>query len=94
MIGACGSEQPGIWKRFQMPTKNVRFAISQLNSTVSALTAVRSQSTSTGLISRRQFSEIRLVCRRSRAMIDLVLSMTVWRAFWIGSCLKTPVLPR
>jgi hypothetical protein len=44
-----------------MPTKNVRFAISQFNSTVSALTAVRSQSTSTGLISRRQFSEIRLV---------------------------------
>jgi hypothetical protein len=37
---------------------------SQPNSMVSALTAVRSQSISTGLISRRQFSEIRLVCRR------------------------------
>jgi hypothetical protein len=21
--GLCGSEQPGIWKRFQMPAKNV-----------------------------------------------------------------------
>jgi len=81
MIGACGSEQPGIWKRFQMPART--FAISQPNSMVSALTAVGSQSISTGLISRRQFSEIRLVCRRSRAMAS---------GARFGSCLKNPRL--
>jgi hypothetical protein len=76
--GLCGSEQPGIWKRFQMPART--FAISQPNSMVSALTAVGSQSISTGLISRRQFSEIRLVRRRHSGAPSMEVFIRVFGA--------------
>src|SRR5271170_2637807 len=61
-----------------MPART--FAISQPNSMVSALTAVGSQSISTGLISRRQFSEIRLVRRRHSGAPSMEVFIRVFGA--------------
>jgi hypothetical protein len=58
---ALGSEQPGIWQRFQMPAKNV-YEPTQFDGI-----GAHGRSISIDLVSRPQFSEIRLVRRCAEA---------------------------